>query len=219
LQLLNYPGFVGSDGIGRLQIMELRKIEPYRHSNYSWKGLIALGILMVILGIIALNIPVASSIGLAWMMGALFFANGVIQFIHSIRYRNTSGTVGRFLLSALSLVAGLIVLRNPVSGTMGITLALTFFLLVESVGKWMLAADLRPNRGWGWLFFSSAVSFLLGMYLIATFPVNSLIVPGIFFGIDLIFYGMACIGLANVARKIEHTITPTQQIPEDRRVA
>jgi uncharacterized membrane protein HdeD (DUF308 family) len=84
------------------------------------------------------------------------------------------------------------------------------------MGKWLFASELRPAKGWGWLFASALVSLTLGVLLIVSFPASSLIVPGIFFGIDLIFYGSSCVGTAFTLRKVESRI---EQVTERERAA
>ena len=43
---------------------------------------------------------------------------------------------------------------------------------------------------------SGLVTFILGVIIIASWPVNSRYVLGLFLAIDLIFYGVALLGLA-----------------------
>lgn len=168
----------------------------------STEWLIGLGALLVILGIVALVAPVATSIGLAWLMGALFLASGLAQAVHAIRTIHNPGKFTRFLLSALAIVAGIVTMRNPAAGMLAITMVLGFYLLASSVAKWFLATDLAPFQGRIWMMVSSGISFLLGILLIISSPATSLIVPGVFFGVDLIFYGAGLIGLSFTMQRV-----------------
>ena len=178
---------------------------------YTWEVPTVMGAFLILFGVIALAAPVATSIGLAWLLGVLFIASGIVQFLHAFRFLNQPGKVSRFLLAALSLAAGIVTVRNPIAGTTGITLVLALYLLVGAMGRGLLAAELRPRREWGWMFVSSLISLALGVFLIVTLPVGSLVVPGVFFGVDLIFYGAAIIGLGMRLRRAEH------EMPEEER--
>ncbi len=178
---------------------------------YSWEWPIGIGIFLIILGIVALAAPIATSVALAWLVGVLFISSGIAQLIHAFRCARERGTTGRFLLSALSIAAGIVIMRNPFLGTIGITMVLAFYLLVGAVGKWFLASDMRPAKGWGLLFVSSMISLVLGILLIVTLPATSLIVPGIFLGVDFIFYGSSLITFAFIARKAMHRLTEFEQ--------
>lgn len=201
--------------------MELRSIHPTagmqtKPARMSWEWLTGMGVFLILIGVVALAAPVASSIGLAWLIGALFLASGIAQFVHAIWSIRESGTVSRFLLAALAMVAGAITMRNPVAGTMGVTLALCFYLFASAMGKWLLASELRPAKGWGLLFGSSLVSLALGVVLIVSFPVTSLLAPGLFFGIDMLFYGASCVATAFTFRRIEQRM---DQVTERERAA
>lgn len=163
---------------------------------------IALGILFVITGIIALAVPVTTSVALGALLGVLFLVNGVAQLVHAIRFTGQGGDLFRYLSSLLFVAAGVLALRNPVAGAAGITLILAFFLFASSFARWMLASDIRPEKGWVMLFASALVSFALGVFLVASLPAASLTVPGILFGIDMVIFGGTLIGAAMQARKV-----------------
>lgn len=183
-------------------------------TRYHGEWLIAIGALLMLLGVVAIAAPIGSSVTLAWLMGALFLATGIAQFVSACWLIRESGRISRFLLSALAIVAGVISMRNPVAGAMGVTLALAFYLIASSVGKFLMAFEIKPAKGWGLLLVSSAVSLILGVILIAAFPTDSLMVPGLFFGIDLIFFGASLVSFAFVLRKHFHDVFTQTSGPE-----
>jgi uncharacterized membrane protein HdeD (DUF308 family) len=138
-----------------------------------------------------------------WILGVLLVSSGIVQAIHEIRSSRSTGKTSRMLLSALAIIAGILVMRNPLAGTEGVTLVMAFYFLAAGVGKGVLAHDAQPVPGWGWLLLSSMASLLMGFFLIASFPAVSLWVPGIFFGVDLIFYGTSLIALGMALRRLK----------------
>lgn len=192
----------------------MNRIELRSDSQYSWEWAIGLGVLMLIFGIVAVAAPFSASIGLAWLIGALLLATGVAQLVHAIRFARAPGRVSNFTFAILSLVAGALVFRNPIVGAAGVTAVIAFYLLVGGISKSMLSADLYPLKGWGTLLISSLLSIALGVILLVTFPTTSLFVPGMFFGIDLLFLGGSTIGFALSLRKGQ---PPLKVVEEERK--
>lgn len=172
-----------------------------RATSYSWEWPAVVGVLLMVMGATVIGAPVLATIGVSWLMGLSFVISGVAQLIHALRFTKSRGWVSRYLLASLSLVAGFITLRNPIAGAVGITLVLSFYLLLSSVARGTLAIEAKGINGRGWLTFSSVVSFCLGIYLLFNLGVNSLIVPGTLLGVDLIFYGVSLTFIAGTFRR------------------
>lgn len=164
---------------------------------------IAAGILLSVLGLMALFAPMATSVGVAVALGVILLVAGVVQLVHAWQGRHLkTGRWSRPILALLSLAAGAIILRSPFGGVIAITLMITFYLFATAGAQFAMALETKPLKGWGWLVASSIVSFVLGVYLFATFPTTSLVIPGIFFGVDLLFYGSSLIGLGIAVGRI-----------------
>lgn len=166
----------------------------------KWGWMMAAGALLVVLGVLAFGSPLGASIGVSLGLGFVFLASGVVHLVEAFQLRKTAGSGGRFLMALISLVAGYGVLRSPVIGMMGVTIMLTFYLFMASAARWMFAAELRPHKGWGWLFLSSIVSAALGVFLIASFPISALWVPGMVLAVDLVISGVSLIAYSLIAR-------------------
>jgi uncharacterized membrane protein HdeD (DUF308 family) len=102
----------------------------------------------------------------------------------------------------VALAAGIVILRFPDAGMLGIAIVLTFYFTMSAAAKWVLALGMRPHRGWIWAFLSATASFLLGMYIIMTFPFSALWLPGFLLGIDLIILGSSLIGFSFNLKKL-----------------
>lgn len=183
--------------------------ESHKDTRYTWEWAIGLGVLMMIFGVIGIAAPFATSITLAWMIGALLLASGVAQLVHAIRFAKVPGRVGNFLYAVITLVAGALVFRNPIAGTIGITAIIAFYLIVGGIAKIMLSAEYPLHRGAMWV--SAVLSIALGTILFVTFPTTSLFVPGLFFGIDLLFFGGSTIGFALEIRKLGHKLSVVEE--------
>jgi uncharacterized membrane protein HdeD (DUF308 family) len=59
-----------------------------------------------------------------------------------------------------------------------------------------LAFSMKREQPWIWLLLSSLITLLLGLLILARWPVSSVYVLGIFLGIDLVMAGAGWIGLS-----------------------
>ena len=171
---------------------------------YSWELPVGIGVFLLILGALALVAPIAATVSIAWLLGIIFIASGIAQLAHSSRFESKTEKVIHLLLAVLSILAGAFIMKFPVAGAIGVTLAMAFYFILSGVLRITQVVEARQSKGKGLLIFSALLSFGLGIYLLAAFPVASLFIPGLFLGVDLIFYGSAMIALAFGLRKAEH---------------
>jgi uncharacterized membrane protein HdeD (DUF308 family) len=162
----------------------------------SWGWLTAGGIVFILLGMAAYLWPVASTLALTVALGWLFVAGGLLRVAQAIQFRREIGTGWRVFDALLSLAAGVLLLRYPAGGMLAIAIAMTFYFFMSAVLKATVAYAARPLAGSGWALVSAIASFALGVYMIATFPVSALWVPGILLGIDFVIYGASLIGFS-----------------------
>ena len=152
-----------------------------------------LGLLLLLLGGLAIAVPLLATIEISWFISVLFIVSGIMQLIHTFQFDPMRSKVGRILLAALSIVTGVLVLRNPIASAFVMTFLMAFYFLAAFIGRAALALELNNGNGKGWLAFSSIVSLFIGIYLMSNLSSNALLIPGLFLGVDLIFYGIAFI--------------------------
>jgi uncharacterized membrane protein HdeD (DUF308 family) len=92
-------------------------------------------------------------------------------------------------------ITGVIFLKNPVIGAEAATLMMSVFFLLA--GLFQLVSSLWTHLpGYGWDAVNGVIATILGVLLLAQWPVSGLYAIGLFVGIDLIFYGCAWAALA-----------------------
>lgn len=159
----------------------------------NWWWLLIMGIVYVIAGFVAIGHPVMASYAVELVIGIILIAGGVISVIGSF----FSGDWKRFLLILLSgilyLVVGYLLLKNPVSGVVTITLLLAAFLFVEGIFKIVNSFQMKPAANWGWLLISGIASLILGVLIYAEFPSSSLYILGLLVGIYFLINGFSMI--------------------------
>ena len=166
----------------------------------NWGWLLALGILMIILGVVAMAAPVVATIAIQVMLGWLLVISGIAEGIHAFMVKEWRGFLLELLSAVLYLGVGLLLLVDPLKGALALTLILAVFLLVEGIFKIITALRVRDHRGWGWLLASGIVSVVLGVLIWKQWPTSGLWVIGLLVGIQLLFTGWSLVMLALVAR-------------------
>lgn len=163
---------------------------------------IALSVLMILAGLLAIVIPPAAGIAITVLFGWLLIFSGAAHLVFGWHTRSAGGLLWELLLGIVYIVAGLYLLRNPLVGMVSLTLALAIYLFVESILEFILAVRLRPMPGSGWLFLDSIVTLALAVIIWRTWPANAGWVLGLLVGISMLFSGVSRLMLSLAARRL-----------------
>jgi uncharacterized membrane protein HdeD (DUF308 family) len=169
-----------------------------------WKIFFAEGVVLIVLGILAMLAPVFAGIAATIFIGWLFLFAGVSGLIFSYQSRTAPGFWWGLLSSAVALLAGLSIVWNPLSGLLTLTFVLIGYFLVDGILTILAGLDYRRARSnrWQWLILGGGIDLLLAIILISGLPGSALWALGLLLGIDLAFGGASIIGVALAARKI-----------------
>jgi uncharacterized membrane protein HdeD (DUF308 family) len=170
--------------------------EEFRRAS-GW--LFFLGVLLIIFGMVALIAPVFATVGIVFFYGWLLLLAGVAQAFAAFATRRWGGFFLHLLMGLIDIVIGVLFLRHWDVGAEILTLFLIVAFLVGGVFRLVVSLSLRfPN--WGWTFLSGVITLALGVYLWALFPLVSFTIPGLFLGIQMLFYGWSAVMLASAGR-------------------
>lgn len=164
----------------------------------SWGWLLALGVIYVIMGIIMVGSPIASTYAIEIFLGFILLIGGVISVIGSFFSGNWKKFILILLSGVLYLIVGYMLLKNPMAGVLTLTILLAAFLLVEGIFKIIHSFQMKPAPNWVWLLVSGIASVILGVMIWGEFPASSAFIIGLLVGIYFIINGfsMAMISLA-----------------------
>ena len=166
--------------------------------NRGW--FLALGILLIIAGSLAIIYDVAATMLSVLFFGWILIAAGAIEAIQSFWQPKWGGFFLHFFLGILGVVVGFHLVSSPAAGALVLTLIMGVYFLVIGIFRVVTALAMRfPN--WGWVFFSGVISFILGLLIKQQWPYSGLVIIGLFIGIDLIFSGWSYVMLALAAKK------------------
>jgi uncharacterized membrane protein HdeD (DUF308 family) len=159
------------------------------------------GVLMVICGLLAITLPLATSIGIVILLAWLILFAAVAHLIFAFHSHSVGGFLWKVLLAVLYGLAGFFLLANPIAGVAYLTLLLGAFLLVEGVIEIVLYFHIRKIAHAGWVLFDGIITLLLGFFIWAHWPSSSAWVIGTLVGISLIFSGISRFMLALAIRR------------------
>ncbi len=162
------------------------------HSLFSknWGLFMLWGIALIMLGVIAISADMLSTIVSVLFLGGILAATGMIIIFDTVTFwrNHNSGFLLHFLMGVIYLTAGFILLKNPIAGSISLTLLLGIVYLSLGVFRTVYSFSLRSPR-WGWALLNGIISFILGILILASWPASSLYIIGLFVGIDLVFTG------------------------------
>ncbi len=166
-----------------------------------WGWVLALGILLFVLGIFATSAAFTTTMLTILTIGVLLIAAGVLELINAIRNAHYGGFWMHLFSGILDLVCGALLLAYPGAGALTLTLILAIFLLVEGAMRAVSALMINlPNGSWAVL--SGVIDFILGIFLLSSWPFSGLWFLGLAVGISLIFRGFWWAAFALAARKM-----------------
>ncbi len=176
-----------------------------------WAWMFALGILMVLLGMIGLVMAAAFTVASVLMFGALLVVGGIAQAIEAFRATGWKSTALHVFIALVYIAAGALALYDPVAASLSLTLFIAAMLLVVGVVRAVMALQMRPVRGWGWVLAGGIMSLLLGIAIVVQWPVSGLLAIGLFVALELVIGGWTCILFALAARSAttSHSARPT----------
>ncbi len=157
-----------------------------------WWQLIALGVVSVIVGLLALSCTVFATMASMVVIGILLVVAGLTEVVHALLVRNWRGFALHLLAAAMYLFVGVFMLEDPIRAAAVITLVIAASFLVGGVLR-VVFALVERFPSWGWVLLSGLVNLLLFFMIFNSWPASSLWVVGLFVGIDLLFQGWSSI--------------------------
>ena len=178
-----------------------------------WGWFVGLGILLVILGVIALGSSVVFTIASILFFGFLMFFVGVLQTLHSLVAKRWGGFFLDLVIGILNSAVGVMIIMYPEVAAEAATLLIAMFLIFGGIFRIVLALAIRFHHVF-WLIAHGTINVMLGVLILRQWPLSGLWVIGLFIGIDMFCNGWSLVMLGLAARQIPLNDSPL--LPEDR---
>jgi uncharacterized membrane protein HdeD (DUF308 family) len=184
--------------------------DDLRETGYSiggavrrhWVLFLSEGIVLVILGVLALLAPAIASVAATVFFGWLLLLSGIMGLVSTFRARHAPGFWWSLLSALIAIAAGVALIGWPLIGTLSLTAVLIAFLFAEGAVTIFYALEHRKalSGRWGWMLASGIIDIVLAVLLLIGLPGTALWALGLILGINLIFGGWALIFMALHAR-------------------
>jgi uncharacterized membrane protein HdeD (DUF308 family) len=161
----------------------------------KWGWIVALGAVYVIAGFFALGSIVIATVASVLVVGVAMIVAGVAEVISAFQIKSWGKFLIWALLGVLYIVAGFVTFENPLLAAVLLTLVLGASLVASGIMRIILAFGMKRETPWIWVALSGVITLLLGLLIIARWPINSVYILGLFLGIDLIMAGAGWIGI------------------------
>jgi uncharacterized membrane protein HdeD (DUF308 family) len=168
-----------------------------QRAGAGWGWILGYGILSALLGVAAFAWPFAATLAATLVIGAFFIAAGLVSIGAGLFGRGHEGRLHAIGFGLLSLILGLLLAFEPITGALSLTLMVAVWLGVRGVLELVLGARMR--RGRGLMIALGILNLILAGLIVATVPFSALTLPGYILGLSFLFGG-----IASIAAGIDH---------------
>jgi uncharacterized membrane protein HdeD (DUF308 family) len=173
-----------------------------------WKLFLFQGVVMVILGVLAVVWPAVATLAVDIYIGWLFLISGTVGLVAMFSARDVPAFFWTLLTAALAMAVGVLLIWKPAAGVESLTIVLTAFFIAE--GVFQIAGsfayrDAMPGS-WGWMLASGISDLILAGLFIVYWPVSAAWALGLLVGVNLITSGVAIVVTAIEARNLVQTV-------------
>lgn len=175
--------------------MPIRSFNGIETLHAKWGWIVALGVVYVVAGCIALGSIVMATVASVFVVGIMMLIAGVAEVINAFQVKTWGKFLVWVLLGVLYIVAGFATFQNPLFAAALLTLLLASSLILSGMMRIILGFSMKQGMPWVWVVVSGIVTLLLGLIILNQWPISSLYILGLLLGLDLVFAGASWIGM------------------------
>lgn len=150
-----------------------------------------LGLFWAILGVAAIAAAIVATLATMLIFGVLLLLAGVAQLAYVFSSQSSVERSWQIATGVLYFLVGLLLVIDPVSGAIGLTLLIAILFFIRGIMQLALAVTYqRRGHSRGWHLVSGILSLLLAVFITAGWPETGTWVIGLFVGIELLLGGL-----------------------------
>jgi len=173
-----------------------------------WRLFLFQGIVMIILGGVAVAAPAAATIAVDIYIGWLLLISGIVGLVAMFSTKDIPAFLWTLITAALSFAVGALLIWKPVEGALSLTILLSAFFIAEGVFQTVASIAYRDVIGdsWGWMLASGISDLVLAAIIILGWPLTAVWALGLLVGVNLITSGWAIVMAALAGRSADQSI-------------
>ncbi len=160
------------------------------------------GVLLIILGALAIAFPLIGTIVVEQIFAALLLIAGGYGLAASLGRKsgNTGHRVITGIWAALTLVTGLLLLFQIGAGVLTLTILLAIYLAAQGIVTIIASFKFSGTHTMWLMLLSGAVSLILSWMIFTQFPSSAVWILGLLFGINMIFTGFFFLSMSSTMK-------------------
>lgn len=170
------------------------------------------GIVLVILGVLAIGSPflaaIAVDVAIAWL---IVFA-GIIHIVIGFHSHGAGSVIWKLLVGLAYLAFGTYLVFRPLLGIASLTLLLAALFVIEGILNIVMYFKMRPLHGSVWALIDGIVTLFLGAIIYWQWPLSAAWAIGLVVGISMMVSGMARIAMSWAVRRATATTTTSTKL-------
>lgn len=171
-----------------------------RSFQQSRRSTLLAGLVLILLGALALLLPQQATIAASTGLGGLLVIAGAVTIVQAVRTKGIGGFNWALLAGAAEVVGGVLIWLSPMKGAAAIALLVVIVVAVQGATHLLMSMRFSETRGRIGLALSGIVSIAIALILVSRFPYQSVTEPGAMAGLALIVAGFAHFILATARR-------------------
>jgi len=168
-------------------------------TSTAWS--IALSVLMIVSGVLAIFVPSVAGLTVTLVFGWLLLLTGALHLGLAWRGQGGWAIIGEIVISVLYGVAGLYLLARPVAGLASLTIVLSAYLVMKGVLEAVVAFSVRPAAGSGWLIFDAILTVAIAAMIATAWPASTAWAIGLLVGVSMISSGFTRLMISTAVRR------------------
>lgn len=164
---------------------------------------IAMAVLLIVLGILAIVEPGVAGLAITFLIGWLLVFGGGAHLVGA--FSGPGHAIWPLLIGIVYVLGGFYFLAHPLLGLGTLTLLLAGIILVEAVfefSTYFRTRDKREGASSGWLLMNALITLLLGCLIWFHWPSSSVWAIGTLVGVNLLMSGISRLMFGLAARKL-----------------
>lgn len=166
----------------------------------KWVWMLLAGIAMIAFGIFAAVNVMYATVASILVIGAMMIVAGITEIIHAFQVKTWKQSIIWTLVGVLYVISGFLAFLNPLLASAALTLFFACSVIAAGIFRIVTGFQIRQEPNWGWLVAAGVLTLIVGLILLAGWPVNSLWILGFLLALDLTFHGVSLVMFALALR-------------------
>jgi len=167
-------------------------LDPREAIRRHWALFLIQGLIMIVLGFIAIGEPMVATLAVELFAGWLFLISGLVGLVGIFTARRAPSLWWTALSSLLGILVGIYLIWRPLAGVLSLTLVAAAYFGAQGIVQIITALTHRGSiPSWVWMLFGGVINILLAAIILSGWPGTAAWTLGLLFGINLLVWGLS----------------------------